>query len=314
MNRLIKVFRYPKTIPHYCAHTHTKLKCAFSFLFPSDIAGMDQKPGFEGGTWLAMNCTEGHVAVLLNVRQPQNAFRLEGVKGRGHLVPNFLHKLFPQPETISDQTGRLKSHQSENDDQNETTAQKTCASSPSPPPTPSTLDWPSSFSRSAEKYFSCLQRDRNEYNGFVFVTFQLNRLVPKYELQFYHSAQDHLSCAIDSGLHAFGNNRNVGLPWPKMEHGRKLIGRVLSRHNQLADDQNIEHRRSESVDQSNLIEDLFAVFQDRTRFEIEGEFQAQMPEMSLKEQKQLSSISLHMPQLAYGSRYVSTVDFLINLF
>ncbi|KAJ7375238.1 Transport and Golgi organization protein 2 [Desmophyllum pertusum] len=55
---------------------------------PNLIAGMDLKPGKEGGAWLGMT-TDGKFATVTNYRQAPKFFG-PSTTGRGYLVPDFL--------------------------------------------------------------------------------------------------------------------------------------------------------------------------------------------------------------------------------
>jgi uncharacterized protein with NRDE domain len=250
---------------------------------------MDIKEGFEGGTWLAMNSQEGHVSVLLNVRQPAQEFRTQNVKGRGHLVPNCLQALRPDtnrrpPEQIKVNADSLKSSSN------------------------------TTFDHCNDAFLRQLQATRHDYNGFVFVTLRLTK--QQYSLRFFHSTADVLSSDTKDGVHAFGNHRNLSNPWAKVRHGKQKFEQILIKHDQLIEtdraseptsDATLHDVKSNKGGESHsinvLIDDLFELFQDETRFETNGEFAAQMPEVSEQLRQRLSSISLHLPELRYGSRY-----------
>lgn len=251
------------------------------------------KPGFEGGTWIAMNSRKGHVSVLLNIRQPAVEFRTQNVKGRGNLVPNCLQSL--HPETIRKDAEQLR------------VDQKMLPDEPS-------------YSSCSDAFLQHLQATRNDYNGLVFVTLRLvNR---KYSLRYFHSLQNFLSAETFEGVHAFGNHRNLSNPWCKVRHGKRKFETVLIKHNQpIASDNcgsadesrttvrncNAIAAKQDATNQSHsinvLIDDLFELFQDPTCFDANGEFAAQMPEMNEQLRTQLTPISLHLPDLRYGSRY-----------
>jgi len=56
---------------------------------PDVIGGQDIMPGRAGGTWLAMNRSNGRIGVLLNILQPKDEIIADKL-GRGFIVTDFL--------------------------------------------------------------------------------------------------------------------------------------------------------------------------------------------------------------------------------
>lgn len=98
-------------------------------------------------------------------------------------------------------------------------------------------------------YLHKLAAKSGDFNGFLFVAFELNKR--GLEAAYYSTHFDQPPKLIDCGVHGFGNSLDVLNPWPKVVAGRKRFEAIMS-----------GHRTTETKAQ--LVQDIFDMLSDRT--------------------------------------------------
>jgi uncharacterized protein with NRDE domain len=120
------------------------------------------------------------------------------------------------------------------------------------------------------QYMERLSRDAHKYNGFTFLAGQNEQF-------YWYSNRGSEIRTLSSGIHGLSNHL-LDTPWPKVEKGKKGLGRILAQENISA-------------------EDLFQLLQDRT---VARDEHLPYTGVGLEWERTLSPIFISSP--TYGTR------------
>ncbi|KAI1293689.1 Transport and Golgi organization protein 2 -like protein [Halotydeus destructor] len=142
-------------------------------------------------------------------------------------------------------------------------------------------------SESPETYLERLSQQADSHNGYVMVTMDLSGSRPSCFC--YSNQSSDCPRPLGHGVHGFGNSRDIHDPWPKVTYGKRRFESILS-----------GHTCTDTKEQ--LIEDLFQMLGDRTRFPLTAQMLKQGPDFNTDSFEKVGSLCVDIPEIKFGSR------------
>ena len=252
---------------------------------------MDKQEGRSGGTWLAMNKSNGKIGILLNILQPTQDIDMSKL-GRGFIVTDFINSdLSPinyccqLRKVSSDYNGFLTVSLELSNGSVRGSYYSNFFESIN-------CDLKYQFNGHSKNGPGMMEeesdsdQDTNENSSNVSIQEENDGVTP--------GVQSGPKVVKSNRIYAFGNSMNPFQPWPKVIYGRKRFESILSRH--LIDGKTL------ISDKDSLINDLFQMLTDSTKLPVDGSMVKQGNGRRDGFIEALSTLNVHIPTVKYGSR------------
>ncbi|XP_055939378.1 transport and Golgi organization 2 homolog [Argiope bruennichi] len=137
-------------------------------------------------------------------------------------------------------------------------------------------------------YLNDVSREGKDYNEFLLVAIEFSSLkVPK--IACYTNSSSLPPVLLEPGIHSFGNSIEREQPWPKVPKLKEKFSEVIEKYPSI-------------FQKDDLLNELFALLQDRTRYSVDDNMKKQGKSKTLDFLEKLSAIHVNIPEANYGSR------------
>ncbi|GIX78782.1 transport and Golgi organization 2 [Caerostris extrusa] len=137
-------------------------------------------------------------------------------------------------------------------------------------------------------YLDEISSQKENYNQFLLVTIDFNSLKePK--IAYYTNTSYLPPVSLPPGIYCFGSSIEHEKPWPKESKLKDMFTEVVKKYLSVSTKQT-------------LVDELFTLLQDDTRYEVDEDMKKQGKSKSLKFLEKLSAIFVNIPESNFGSR------------
>uniref|UniRef100_A0A131YMH6 Transport and golgi organization 2-like protein n=1 Tax=Rhipicephalus appendiculatus TaxID=34631 RepID=A0A131YMH6_RHIAP len=136
-------------------------------------------------------------------------------------------------------------------------------------------------------YLTKLMKEKDEFNGFLFVAIEAKPLKKKISMSYYSNLQEGGPVQTEPGFHAFGNSVPPQF-WAKVKYGKQKFEELIRQNNRFSQ-------------KDQLLEKIYDFLDESTSYPVDDAMrkQSQEPESTLRLMNQMKYI---LPNYNYGTR------------